>query len=318
MIGTLRITSVAAVILAGVVMASVVGPVSLLGFGVRDDTQVAKFLDGPSAVDRFKERHGDKAQDNQDTTPPLVKQAELFANIINPPASAPAQTRSTPAPAPRRPKVPGPPAPSAQFGLVGTSYSPNADESFAYVRLADNTYQWVRPGDEIGHIVVKQIKNGAIVCWDGSRDAEMAVEPVPETASLLETGGAATTPVTSGFHPPAAVETRTHPMKVIPSSASSRLPAAGAPRPSPYLTEEDHQALGDLVERLKKLDMDPASRAAAVNELISELKSSRVSPEEAEKLESLGQELNENDDKLREERRRELLRRLSSPRPARD
>ncbi len=312
MIQTLRITSVAAVILAGVVIASVAGPASLLGFGVRGDRQMEKILNAPSAVDRFKEQHGDKPQNDRDTTPPLVKQAGLFANIINPPAPPVGQASATPQDIPQK-RIVGPQVVSARFSLVGTSYSPNPNESFAYIRLADNSYQWVRPGEEVGRMVVKEIRNGSILYWDGSRDVEMMVELAPETASLLE-AGAASTPVASGSGRPSAARTPGHPVEVTPSLVSSQSVTRARPSPSSRLTEEDQQALDDLVERLKQLDTDPATRA----KLIAELKASRVSPEEAEKLRDLGEELNESQDALREERRREFLRRLSAPRPTRD
>jgi len=311
MIQTLRITSVAVVILAGVVIASIAGPASLLGFGVKGDEQMEKILNAPSAVDRFKEQHGDKPQTNQDTTPPLIRQAELLANIINPPASTAPAVRTATKTGTGTPPPP-PPRTSAVFGLVGTSYSPNPNESFAYIRLADNSYMWIRPGEAVGHLVVKQIRNGSILYSDGSRDVEMMVELAPETASLLE-AGAASTPIVSESRGPSAVRIPGRPAEVTPSSVSAR-PVTRAPLPSPRLTEEDQQALGDLVERLKQLDTDPATRA----KLIAELKSSRVSPEEAEKLEGMGEELNENQDALRDARRREFLRRLSAPRPTRD
>ena len=311
MIQTLRITSVAVAILAGVVIASIAGPASLLGFGVKGDEQMEKILNAPSAVDRFKEQHGDKPQTNQDTTPPLIRQAELLANIINPPASTAPAVRTATKTGTGTPPPP-PPRTSAVFGLVGTSYSPNPNESFAYIRLADNSYMWIRPGEAVGHLVVKQIRNGSILYSDGSRDVEMMVELAPETASLLE-AGAASTPVVSESRGPSAARTPGYPVEATLSSISAR-PVTRAPLPSPRLTEEDQQALGDLVERLKQLDTDPATRA----KLIAELKSSRVSPEEAEKLEGMGEELNENQDALRDARRREFLRRLSAPRPTRD
>ncbi len=310
MIQTLRITGVAVVILAGVVIASIAGPASLLGFGVKGDAQMEKILNAPSAVDRFKEQHGDKPQSNQDTTPPLIRQAELLANIINPPAAPVAHTPTKTGTV--TPPPPPPPRTSAKFSLVGTSYSPHAKESFAYVRLADNSYMWVRPGETVGHLVVKEIRNGSILYSDGSQDAEMMVEAAPETASLLE-AGTASTPIVSEPRGPSAMRITGRPVEATPTPASTR-PVTRAPLPSPRLTEEDQQALGDLVERLKEMDTDPAARA----KLIAELKSSRVSPEEAEKLEGMGEELNENQDALRDARRREFLRRLSAPRPTRD
>ncbi len=337
MIKTLRVTSVAAVVLASIVLASVLVP-SLVGLGVdgnrgtkkivgmlapltrilpfaRDDEQMGEILNAPSAVDKFRERHGDKEQSNQDTTPPLVKQAELLANIINPPAASPSPV--SPGPARNIPVRPPPPPSSAKFTLVGTSWSPsNPAASFAYIRLADNTYQWIQQGEQVAHYVVKEIKAGSITCWDGSRDTEMLVEPVPDTASMLETGAASPVPVTSESRPSMIGRTPGQPVAQPVASGQPALEARDVP--SARLSPEDQEALGDLVNRLKELESDPTNRAAAANKLISEFRSSRVSAEEAEKLGDLGEELNENKDSLREERRREFLRRLSAPRSLKD
>ncbi|HQU46737.1 MAG TPA: xylose isomerase, partial [Pirellulales bacterium] len=45
-------------------------------------------------------------------------------------------------------------------------------------------------GAEIGHVTIKEIRKGSIVCWDGSRDVEMTTVATPETSTLLETGKA--------------------------------------------------------------------------------------------------------------------------------
>lgn len=339
MIKTLRVTSVAAVVLASIVLASVLVP-SLVGLSVdgdggtkrivnmlapltrilpyaRDDEQMGKILNAPSAVDRFKERHGDKDQSSQDTTPPLVKQAELLANIINPPAASTARMSARPGRGTPVPSPPPPPESSAKFNLVGTSYSASdPGASFAYICLADGTYQWVRQGEQVAHYVIKEVKAGSVTCWDGNRTTEMLVEPVPDTASMLETGAASPVPAASGSRSSMAGRT---PGQLVAQPVASGQPAVGgSDSPSAHLSEEDQQALGDLVDRLKELESDPANRAAAASKLISEFRSSRVSAEEAEKLGDLGEELNENKNSLKEERRREFLRRLNAPRSIRN
>src|SRR4030042_1874599 len=141
MIKTLHITGVAAVIIAGIGLASVLGflnPASLLhlSLGTRDDKQTEKILGSPSAADRFKALHGDKPDTGQGSTPPLIKQAEQFANIINPPAQPGAPVVPTfPGPVPGKAIRP-PIIPSSKFDLVGTCYSRNnSGGSFAYIRL---------------------------------------------------------------------------------------------------------------------------------------------------------------------------------------
>jgi hypothetical protein len=318
MIKTLRITSVAAVILAGIVLASVVGPASLIGFGVRGDRQVEKILAAPSAVDRFKERHGDKDQGNRDTTPPLVKQAELFSDMLKPRVAATAQSPAATARAPARP-VAIPQVVSADFDLVGISCSSIPGASFAYIRLSDQTYQWVQPGSQIGHVVVKEVRNGSVVYWDGRQDVEKPVEQPPETASMLETGKALSAPATPAIsQPTVGMVGKTLGRPAVPPTAPSQPVAGPADASIANLSPEDQAAYNDLVTKLKDMDMDPANRAAAAKRLMDEFKSSRVSPQEAEKLGNLGEELNGSKDGSKDEKRREFLKRLSAPRPTKN
>ncbi len=330
MIKTLRITSVAAVILAGVVLASVVGPASLIGLGARGDKQVEKILAAPSAVDRFKEQHGDKDQANQDTTPPLVKQAELFSNGLKPrPAPAaqapPVATRGTKGPPVTPQNV------SASFQLVGISYSSIPGASFAYIHIpADQTYQWIQPGAQIGYMTVKEVRNASILCWDGHKDVEMSVEEPPETASMLETGRVMPSPTTPAIpQPTVSMVGRPVGRPIVPPAppvAPGQPAAAGGPADPAIagLSPEDQAAYTDLVNKLKDMDLDPAKRAEAAKKLMEEFKSSRVSPQEAEKLGSLGEELNAAKDSTKDrgstadEKRREYLKRLSAPRPTKN
>jgi hypothetical protein len=317
MIRTLRITSVAAVILAGVVLASVVGPASLIGFGIRGDKQVEKILTAPSAVDRFKEQHGDK-EANRDTTPPLVRQAELFSNALKPRPAAAAQAQAAP-PRNSPPLPPGPQNPSADFEVVGISYS-SPGASFAYIHIsADQTYQWVQPGAQIGHMVIKEVKNDSIVCWDGGKDVEMSVKQPPETASMLETGEAISGSAVPGTPQPTVSMVRrpvSRPIvpPVAPGGGSMDAAIAG-------LSPEDQAAYTDLVNRLKDMDMDPANRAAAAKKLMDEFKASRVSPQEAAKLGNLGEELNGARDSTQgrgNTAEEKYLKRLSAPKPTKN
>ena len=323
MIKTLRITSVAAVILAGVVLASVVGPASLIGFGSRGDKQIEKILAAPSAVDRFKERHGDKDQASRDTTPPLVKQAELFSDGLKPRAATPVQPSTVTTRGAARPPV-IPQVVSANFEVVGISYSSIPGASFAYIHIpADQTYQWVQPGAQIGHVVIKEVRNSSILCWDGRQDVEMPVEQPPETASMLETGQALSTPAAPVTIPPrGGMVGRTLSRPVIPPAAPSQPAAVPADASIANLSPEDQAAYNELVNKLKDMEMDPANRAAAAKKLMDEFKSSRVSPQEAEKLGNLGAELNEDKegaaDLSNNEKRREFLKRLSAPKPTKN
>ena len=248
-------------------LASVLGylrPASLLhlNFGVRSDKQTEKILGGPSAVERFKEQYGNKVRTGEDTTPPLVKQAELFADILNPPPAgfAAGWCDHVSAAHARRSRSPLVPV-SSKFELLGTCYSSNPKTSFAYIRLPDSTCQWTGVGTEIGHVTIKEIRKGSIVCWDGSRDVEMNTVATPETSTLLETGKApqdAATPSQASSEPP--THSRASGLKLPaptsaparsgrPSVASGRGTAPGVP--PAQISKEEQENLTELGNRLK-------------------------------------------------------------------
>lgn len=327
MVSTLRITSIAVFLLAAVVVILVAGPSSLVpnllaGFALRSDPEIERILNEPSRVDQWIAANGDKAASAQDTTPALVREAESFKNIIDPPPPAPVSNAGKQdSGTSRRPPVVKPVPSSARFDLVGTTVS--ADHSFAYIRLQDKTYQWARQGDAIGHLTIKEIKKGSIICWDGHAEVEMTTESVPETASLLEVGG------------PSVTQAGVDPVRVSP--ASGRITGRPVARPwtpgqSPIvgndgMDEQNREAL-DLVDQIRELrqsdasapdaDLSPEDRKAAVERLIAEYKeSSRVSPEEAERVEDLGRELNESSEPSAADRLRDARRKLTIPRSIR-
>jgi hypothetical protein len=300
MIKTLRITSVAAVVLAVVVLASVLGylrPASLihLSVGTGGDKQIENVLSGPGAVERFKTLYGSKVPNSEDTTPPLIKQAELLADIINPPAS-PDTPPKLPSQLPPKPSLsPKPPvAVSGKFDLLGTCYSSNPKASYAYIQLPDNTCQWVGLGTEIGHGTIKEIRKGAIVYWDGSRNIEINVVPTPETSSLLETGKAPkeVSPlkplVSSETQSPAKAPTlkpqTSSSAKALngpakPPVASGRPVVPTTPLPSAQIGKEEQEKLSRLGDQLTNgAGAEAVDRDARANKMISEYKSGRILP----------------------------------------
>jgi hypothetical protein len=212
--------------------------------------------------------------------------------------------------------------------VVGTAYSsvrPTA--SFAYLRMADNTYEWVQQGEQVGHLTIKDIKGDSITCWDGSRDVVMPVEPVPDTASMLTGGGTpaaaavSTAPPALAAPQPVVGKTLNRPVvrPTVPSPqvATNRPMTPGTAAtgsPAPQLTPQEEEVLGSLVDRIKQSESDPAAREAAIRKIIEEYRSSRITAGETEKLGNLGEELNDRKDAAKEAQRREQLRRLSAPR----
>jgi hypothetical protein len=207
MVNTLRITSVAALVFAALVLVSVLGPRQLVNLGMKSDARLENILAEPNAVDRFKKDSAGKTTRSADEVPMLVKQAKAFKAIIEP-ERGPNQPRiQRPARTDSGPVVPPPVTPA--FSLIGLSYSAaSPDESFAYIRFVDNTVQWVRKGDVIGHLTVQEIKRSSIVCTSDGRENEITVTAPPETAGVLETS-AGTSPTRQ-------------------ASAASDKPAAGA------------------------------------------------------------------------------------------
>jgi len=319
MVRLLQIVGVGAFVFAGLVLASLNPwrPLRLLHLGITQDREAEEFLAAPSAVTRFNTLKDSQVSDNQPTTPPLVQQAQTLESIINPRVPT-AQTPVTPTNVRAPGTPPPPPRTTAKFDLVGISYSQsNPESSFAYIRLPDNTYQWIRQGSEIGHLTVKQVKNDSILCSDGQRISEMKVEPTIDTASILEVGAASAEPTASGLFRGTAVPPASP--SGVRTPLSGRITAGTSPASAP-LSEEDEAGLNELVHRLKELkgakpDQADSNTAAEVSKLISEIKSSRVSAEEAQKLEKLGEQLNGARDPSAEEKRRELMRRLNQSRP---
>ncbi len=306
MVNTLRITSIVAVVVAGLVLLLVVGPKGLVpkvlaSFALHSDEETQRIISEPGAVEQWRTRNGNSKPVDKDATPPLVQQAELLKDFLVPKKPPEPPVDRGPGRTPTRTTTPV--VSSARFDLVGISYEPaNPQGSFAYILIkGDNTYQWVQVGDEIGHYTVKEVKPDSVVCFDGKGDVEIAIQPTVETSSLLEEGGA-TTPVRAEISPEPIVPSRQAVSPRITGRSVSELRNHNAPQIGPGAealkerSETDRRAR-ELIERMKEEGLtDPGSkledRAARVTRLLKEFKSSQVGPNEAKKLEDLGRELN--------------------------
>lgn len=285
MISTLRITTIVTAILAGLLF---VFPVF---FGVRADEEAEQFLNSSGVVEKFKQADGNKQNGNDSQVSPLVKQAETYALYLNP---APEPTRA--APIRQQPIIPPkPPKAYAKFSLVGTSvHATKPKESLAFIREPGKGLFWVRPGSKVGHVTVEQIGDGQIVCRDEQGNSEQILaQPRQPELSLLEGPSSASAR--------ASIPVAAH----LPSPTSSKATAGVTTRaPSvPQINDEESAALDDLIEKLKALQgssgsdktSSPGSNEpdeAAMEKLISDLKSTHVDAQEAERLGNLGKELN--------------------------
>jgi len=285
MIKTLRITTIVTAILAGLLF---VFPVF---FGVRADEEAEQFLNSPGVVEKHKQASGDKHNGDDSQSSPLVKQAEAFALYLNP---APEPTRTVPAR--QQPIVaPKPIRAYAKFSLIGTVvHATKPEESLAFISEPGKGLLWVRPGSKVGHVTVEQIADGLIVCRDEQGSSEqISAQPRQPELSLLEgSASASARPVSNAAS-----------QLPVPSSGKATAGVIISTSSAPQITDEENAAMDDLIEKLKALqsgsDSDktgsPGSgelNAAMMEKLISDLKSTHVDAQEAEKLGDLGKELN--------------------------
>jgi hypothetical protein len=211
---------------------------------------------------------------------------------------------------------------TAQFTLLGTSYSPsNPGFSFAYI-FVDNAKKWVQSGEVVGHLTIKEVRESSVICSDGRQDNEIMMEVVPDRVSMLETGDLTASDAAPAAPGPVAVK-----MQTGAPGGSARLPRRPAfrqpPGGPPRVDGSEQEALKDLAAGLKKIqavpgDANKVDQDAAIEKLISEFKSSRVSPQETQKLEDLGDEISDANGRPRDERNRELMKRLNSSRASKD
>lgn len=268
MVKTLRITTIVAVLLAAVFL------VFLVVFGSRGDRAIEEFLKSPGAIEKFQRARGDEARDEGQISP-LVKQAQAFALYLNPPPpKQPAVRPSKPRREPR-PKVTSP-----KFKLVGTSfYELHPDLSLALIDEPGKGIRWVRQSDQVGHLLIEQIKDGLVVVKDGSRTFEVAVVDRPKKVNLIKS---ATLYITEDAEP-------------IDPEEVARLRAEEIAR----ARAEEAAALEGLVHGLKAIEAEEDSEQAGIDEedeqademLAKFIESIRISAEEAKELNRLGKKL---------------------------
>ena len=288
MIKTLRITSVAAAVLAVIVVIFFVFHVV---FG--SDDHIEEFLNSPGVIEKF-EKKGKKSRGDASQESPLVKQAGAFALYLDPPKSKTSKTATG-----RTTGIPRGPAVTPKFKVIGTSYCKGRPElSIALIDEPGKGLHWVRQSSKVGHLLIEQIKDGLIVVKDNKGTFEIMAEQKPET-SLLE--GASAVPPGR-----ADISRRT------PGAAGAALPASGRTDagitgaksrvPLPRRTAEEDAKMKELVENLRQIQRSFKSdktgsgpsakeKTELMENLISQFRSSRLSAEEAKRLSTLGKEL---------------------------
>ncbi len=284
MIKTLRITSVVAAVLAVIFVIFFVFPVV---FG--SDDHIEKLLNSPGVIEKFNKAVGNKATGDASQTSPLVEQAGAFALYLDPPKPKMPKTATGGTTGIARGRAVTP-----KFKVIGTSYyKGRPDLSIALIDEPGKGLHWVRQSSKVGHLLIEQIKDGLIVVKDNKGTFELMAEQEPET-SLLEGASAV---------PPGRADISRRTQGAAGSRAA--LPAsgrtdAGTTRPTsrvpqPRRTAEEDAKMKELVENLRQIQRSFKSdktgsgpsakeKAAMMENLISQFRSSRLSAEEAKRL----------------------------------
>ena len=158
--------------------------------GTQVDPEISSFLGGPTVLEKYKQANGVDPNNRREEMSPLVKQAGLFAQYLDPApvpkGAAPgisARTVGSVAPSPNFSAY------TAKFTLHGTCHYPSRpEESVALVWQpggGGGTFEWVRQGARLGHFVVEEIKRGSIVYRGGAQKHEMKVQSSPAQTGLV-------------------------------------------------------------------------------------------------------------------------------------
>ena len=165
MIKTLRITSVF------VALAAIVFVVFIAVTGSSADEKIEELLKTPGLA-RQLQAGSETGKEQQEQESALVRQAKAFAMRINPPAPVrPAETRKTKNTT-VRPKVADV---SAKFEVIGTSFYPlNPANSWVLINEVGKGWHWVKAGEKVGHLVIKEVADGFVVIDDRGKTYKLA------------------------------------------------------------------------------------------------------------------------------------------------
>jgi hypothetical protein len=305
MIKTVRIASILTALLVVIIVALPV----VLGAN-NSGAKNKKSYDVQSVVERFKKNRGERAKKDTDQKPPLVKEAEDFALYLNPPKPEPKAEIVKP-PAPRKTAA-LPPVQSvsrtAKFNLIATCvHESNPALSVALIDAPGGDRRWVRPSDVVGHLIIKEIKEGSVIINDGARTYPLDMVARPVETSLVvgkSTTGASKLPTDSspvltngiGFEREALIEERISAAKRSDESVRNQQSS------EPVISAEEQEIFDKFIEELDGILAGPfedeASREksfmetdALMEKYFSELENMRIGGKEAQKLDDLGKKL---------------------------
>ena len=312
MIKTLRITSVIAAFLAAVVIAF---PAF---FGAGGDEETEKFLNTPSAVEKFlKDSTRARSKAGKDQISPLTKEAMAFALYLNPPP--PQYPRAKRYGTARKGSLisgsPSPKSVSVNFSLIGTSFhSSDPNRSMALINQPGSGDRWVRQNSEVGHLLIEQVKDGSVIVKDGKKSIELT--PVRKTYINLLKGASAPsetgqTSISSVLGLPGSTEAGSKSLEQITKeelleTTLSTIPSGPLESGLPQLSSEERQEMMRMREMLFRelstdlpgIDSDIGGLEELTKATAELMKTafpgsgpSRIGPEEAKKLDDLGVKL---------------------------
>jgi hypothetical protein len=282
-------------------------------YGYRGDEEIEKFLKSPGAIERFNKAKGAKSKTGNQVSP-LVRQAALYALIINPPRTPATQWKALSPPVTPKEitKIEPPRVVTTKFKLIGTSYYASRPElSLAYIDEPGKGLHWVRQGEKVAHLLIKEVKDGSLIVEDLEKTVTLVPERVPkkslikgETTSTSATAlPGATTSITSSVTVAAgagqsqstvSAEKTTVTPAVVTAPVNRRI----LPRTS---RAEQNAALATFINELKSQQSGTGtgegyseSEKADLKEAIAAFEAMRISAEEANRLDRLGKELKQD------------------------
>jgi hypothetical protein len=277
MIKTLRITSVVAAILAGVLVKFFVLPMLS---NVSGDPSVARVLDSPGVIERFKEK-GAHANTTKPDTPLLVQQAIAYARILDPEPKVNPIRKGGHTPGIKTTLPPTTP----KFQVFATTYfEGNPELSQALIDEPGKGRYWVRQSSMVGHLLIEQVKDGVVIVSNSEESFELEVEKISKTS--LPKGK----PTTSKGATTLSSYRRTSPTLNRASAISAKTPSVGtaSKTPQPRAGTIPSEKADELINRLRDLQrssrsdktnsaLNGAERAARIEELIRKFKSPAAS-----------------------------------------
>lgn len=248
--------------------------------------EIEAFLSAPSAVEIFKSTKGQNRQATDNQESPLVRQAQAFALYLDPPPKPQPRSES-----PDRPQVAElrPAEISAKFELIGTCYyAANPEMSLALIREPTKD-RWVRQGSKVGRLVIEKIDDGKATIRDNQRTFELMALRAPKP-SLVKSGPGVDTGI-----------------------ANIQVPGltAAAVESMPEMSAEETALLDKFFAEMEALEAnqtgegpvsqeEAAKGVALMDQLLVELEKARVSTDEANELDNLGEQLQADQQGARE------------------